>query len=59
MSPGLMTVREMAIWLKVSTDTVYALGAADKLPSVRVGSSIRFVPEDVQAAIQGSSKEAV
>ncbi|HEY6220996.1 MAG TPA: helix-turn-helix domain-containing protein [Candidatus Eisenbacteria bacterium] len=40
----LLTVADVARMLRLSRATVYKLVAAGKLPHVRVGNEIRFVP---------------
>jgi len=44
-SPGLLTVREVARLLNVSTATVYKLVSRGKLPHARVSNCIRIWPE--------------
>jgi len=41
---ALWTVREAAAFLKLGRNTVYEWAASGKLPSVRLGSRIRFLP---------------
>lgn len=45
---GLMTLAEVAALFDVSTSTIYAL----PLPSIRIGRSLRFDPQDVCLLIQ-------
>jgi len=45
---ALLTVREVAALLRVSTATIYALAARQELPHVRVSNALRFRPEDVE-----------
>jgi excisionase family DNA binding protein len=51
---ALLTVREVATLLRVSTATIYALAARQELPHVRVSNALRFRPEDVRAFRDGS-----
>jgi excisionase family DNA binding protein len=44
---SLLSVREVALRLSVSTATVYALVGQGKLPCVRVSNAIRVRPEDL------------
>jgi len=44
-----VTVRVLAERWEVCTATVYALAKAGKLPSIRVGNSVRFRCADVEA----------
>jgi len=53
---ALLTVREVATLLGVSTKTIYALAARRELPPVRVSNALRFRPEDVRAFIAGSGR---
>jgi excisionase family DNA binding protein len=41
---GLWTVREAAAFLRLGRNTVYEWAASGKLPSLRLGSRIRFQP---------------
>ena len=49
----LLTVREVAERLAVSTATVYALCARGELPHVRVSNAIRIAPGDLAAFLVG------
>lgn len=40
--PAMLTVDEVAIYLRVSTATVYRMANAGKIPCVKVGRSWRF-----------------
>jgi excisionase family DNA binding protein len=55
----LLTVYETAKLLKLSTNRVYALIKQGVLPSVRVGSSIRVVREDLENWIKGGGINGV
>ena len=50
-SAALLTVREVATLLRVSTATIYALAASRELLHVRVSNALRFRPEDLEAYI--------
>jgi excisionase family DNA binding protein len=41
---ALWTVREAAAFLRLGRNTIYEWAASGKLPSVRLGSRIRFQP---------------
>ena len=41
---ALWTVREAAAFLRLGRNTIYEWAASGKLPSVRLGSRIRFEP---------------
>lgn len=45
---GLMTLAEVAALLDVSTSTVHGL----PLPSIRLGRSLRYAPQDVRLLIE-------
>ncbi|MFH1680232.1 MAG: helix-turn-helix domain-containing protein [Candidatus Eisenbacteria bacterium] len=45
--PILLTVDEVAEWLKVSASTVYDWAARSRIPCVRLGGRLRFVEDDV------------
>jgi len=45
----LLTVREVAAYLRVSTATVYELCARGKLRHIRVLNAIRVTADDVEA----------
>lgn len=44
----LLTVREVAERLRLHPATVYRLARAGKLPSLRVGRSIRFHADEIE-----------
>lgn len=46
---ALLTVNELASYLKIAPKTLYNLAAAGKIPHVKVGGSLRFVPERIEA----------
>ena len=47
MPDEMMTVREVAQWLKVDERTVYNLANAGKLPGVKIGKQWRFRKSDI------------
>jgi len=47
----LLTVRQVAVYLRVSTATVYGLCARGELQHVRVLNAIRISPLDLQALV--------
>jgi excisionase family DNA binding protein len=49
---GLLTVRETAELLRVSTATVYGLCERGELPHVRVSNAIRLRPQDVETFVR-------
>jgi excisionase family DNA binding protein len=50
---GVLTVREVAERLAISTATVYALCDRGELPHVRISNAIRIDPADLAAFIAG------
>jgi len=56
---GIINSFETAKLLKLSTNRVYALIKQGVLPSVRVGSSIRVVREDLENWIKGGGINGV
>jgi excisionase family DNA binding protein len=54
MLPGspLLTVREVARLLAVSTFMVYGLIGSGRLPAVRISNAVRVRPEDMQALLR-------
>ena len=51
---GLLSVREVAASLRISTRTVYDLCASGRLTHVRVANAIRVAPQDVVVFIERS-----
>ena len=56
---NLLSVRQVAARLSVSTATVYALCALRELPHVRVLNAIRVAPLDLEAFIASKRSEGV
>lgn len=52
----LMTIREVAEWLHVSTKTVYRLINSQKLAPVKIGRATRIEENDVEEYIQSLKK---
>jgi excisionase family DNA binding protein len=52
MSEDILTIREVAEYLKVTEKTVYGLAQKRKLPCFKVGSQWRFRREDLYAWIE-------
>lgn len=48
----LMTLEEVAEYLRLSKDTVYRMTNTGKLPASKVGSQWRFRKEDVDQALE-------
>ncbi len=49
---NLMTLAEVAAYLRLSKDTVYRMASAGKLPASKVGSQWRFRKDDVDQWIE-------
>lgn len=52
-----MTVQEVADYLRVNQRTVYRLAATRKLPSFKVGANWRFKRADIERWIAGQLEE--
>jgi len=52
MSDEILTVKEVAIYLKLAEKTAYRLAAEGKLPGFKVGGSWRFRKADIQTWIE-------
>ncbi len=52
---GIMTIGEVAAYLKVTERTIYRLAAAKKIPAFKVGGSWRFSKIDIDAWIKEQS----
>jgi excisionase family DNA binding protein len=52
MNDEILTIKEVAEYLKLAEKTAYKLAAAGKLPGFKVGGSWRFQKEDVQQWIK-------
>ncbi|TBR44332.1 DNA-binding protein [Marinomonas agarivorans] len=52
MSNTIMTVKEVATYLKVNQRTIYRMAISGKLPAFRVGSSWRFKSSEIDAWIE-------
>ena len=58
MSDQIMTLKEVASYLKLAEKTTYKLAAEGKLPGFKVGGSWRFKHEDVENWINQKKSEA-
>jgi excisionase family DNA binding protein len=54
MSDEIMTLKEVADYLKLAEKTAYRLAAEGKLPGFKVGGSWRFKREDIAIWIEKS-----
>ena len=50
-SEGILTIKEVANYLKVTERTIYRLSQAKKSPSFKVGGMWRFLRKDIDAWI--------
>jgi excisionase family DNA binding protein len=55
----LLTPRQLARKIEVSTGHIYRLIAQRRVPFVRVGGSVRFRPESIEAWIERNEVRAV
>ncbi len=52
MTDEILTLKEVASYLKLAEKTAYKLAAAGKLPGFKVGGSWRFKKEDIESWIE-------
>ncbi|MES9983560.1 MAG: helix-turn-helix domain-containing protein [Candidatus Thiodiazotropha sp. 6PLUC6] len=52
MNDQILTLKEVAVYLKLAEKTAYKLAAAGKLPGFKVGGSWRFKREDIDHWIE-------
>ncbi len=57
MDGEILTIREVADFLKVNERTVYRLAAAKKIPAFKVGNAWRFKKHDIEAWINQQTKQ--
>ena len=55
----LLSVREVADVLSVSTKTIYRLASHDQLPYVRIGKAIRFDIDRIEAFVREQQNESL
>lgn len=53
----ILTIKEIADFLKVTERTIYRLAAAKSIPAFKVGGSWRFVKADIDMWIKQRSSE--
>ena len=56
MDDSLITVKEVADYLKLKEQTVYLLARQNKIPSLKVGGSLRFKKSQIDAWLASSPK---
>jgi excisionase family DNA binding protein len=54
----ILTIKEVAEYLKVTERTIYRLAAAKEIPAFKVGGTWRFRTEDIDGWIAAQSKKA-
>lgn len=54
-SAGIMTIKEVADYLKVTERTIYRLAAAKQVPAFKVGGSWRFSRSEIDQWIKTQS----
>lgn len=52
MSEQIMTVKDVASYLKLNERTVYRMATSAKIPAFKVGTSWRFKREDIEKWIE-------
>lgn len=52
---GILTIREVAAFLKVTERTIYRLASAKKIPAFKVGGTWRFSRADIDVWIRQQS----
>lgn len=52
MSEQIMTVKDVASYLKLNERTVYRMATSSKIPAFKVGTSWRFKREDLEKWIE-------
>ena len=57
MNDQVLTVKEVAEYLKVNDRTVYRMATAGKIPAFKVGSSWRFKQTEIEKWIEKQSNE--
>lgn len=57
MKDQVLTLKEVAAYLKLAEKTTYKLEAGGKLPSFKVGGSWRFKREDIEHWIEAQKKK--
>ncbi|MEG4644582.1 helix-turn-helix domain-containing protein [Paracoccus sp. APAP_BH8] len=55
MSNDILTIREVAEYLKINEKTAYRLAAEGKLPGFKVGGAWRFRRDEIEKLTKGST----
>ena len=56
---GILTIKEIAEYLKVTERTIYRLAAAKQMPAFKIGGSWRFSRQDIDGWIKQQSMEGL
>ena len=59
MTDQILTLKEVAAYLKLADKTAYKLAAEGKLPGFKVGGSWRFKRDDIERWIEDKKKQAM
>jgi excisionase family DNA binding protein len=59
MTDQILTLKEVAAYLKLADKTAYKLAAEGKLPGFKVGGSWRFKSDDIERWIEDKKKQAM
>lgn len=57
MTDQILTLKEVATYLKLAEKTAYRLASEGKLPGFKVGGSWRFKREDLESWIEENKKQ--
>ncbi|MZI94844.1 helix-turn-helix domain-containing protein [Vibrio ruber] len=57
MTDQILTLKEVAAYLKLAEKTAYRLASEGKLPGFKVGGSWRFKREDLESWIEENKKQ--
>ena len=52
MNDEILTIKQVAVYLKVNERTIYRLAASGEIPAFKVGNSWRFKQSELQAWIK-------
>ena len=58
MDDDILTVKELAVWLKLNEKTAYKLVLQGKIPAFKVGGSWRITREEIKKWIEKQHKKA-
>ncbi len=59
MTDEIMTIKELATYLKVTEKSIYRLLSNSKLPAFKVGGTWRFRREEIDKWIKAQEKELI